>query len=547
MRTLPFLLLSLVLLAGVFAYQQATKPPQYTGPAPVLASPPPAPASAPAAAAMPPPEAELREIADAFEQGQENQIEAKLRALQAKYTESADLQALLARLEYSQAVAGRAQPTDKSRLNFDWPLMRSADQWAVRATETNPELAEAWRMRGRTALALGDPRQSLAYMERAEALQPDSALMRLHKGDTLQAMASYTGDNVYLGKALVEYGRAIQPPPDTRLEFIALRQVGEIQANLGNHDEAIGALTRAISGFKGSDLAFTLDLRARVNLDAGRVDAAIADSRAALDVMVFQVALHTLADALLVKGGVAVRNGKEVLAAPYLEEFLSIAGEPTEHAHHLADGKNTFPAVYALFAEPMRRGQWDRVVPDTLPGAAAFIGASDLRALASRGLRFDGGDQATSQLLFGAVANDNVEAVRELLAKGANTTVRREDGATLLDAARIGTQPARAEIRRLLLARMGRPPGWTDTPVDLPTPGRWYRAERTIGAKEQPNDKQIEAGMVLMAGSQCSTPGRPYTCFTFYTAPEKYYGTIKVPIASPEDFNALREVEAPSL
>ena len=76
---------------------------------------------------------------------------------------------------------------------------------------------------------------------------------------------------------------------------------------------------------------------------------------------------------------------------------------------------------------------------------------------------------------------DNVEAVRELLALGANTTVRREDGATLLDAARIGTQPDRAEIRRLLLARMGRPPGWTDTPVDLPTPGRWYRAERTIG------------------------------------------------------------------
>ncbi|OHE81755.1 MAG: hypothetical protein A2X76_11820 [Lysobacterales bacterium GWF1_69_6] len=532
--------------AGVFAYQEATKPPQYTGPAPAIPSPSPASAPAPAATVEPPPEAELKEIANAFEQDQENRIEAKLRALQAKHPESADLQALLARLEYAQAVAGRAQPIDKSRLNFDWPLMRSADQWAVRATETNPELAEAWRMRGRTALALGDPRQSLAYLERAEALQPDSALMRLHKGDTLQAMAAYTGDNVHLSKALVEYGRAIQPPPDSRLEYIALRQVGEIQAALGNHDEAIGALTRAIAGFEGSDLAFTLDARARINLDAGRVDAAISDSRAALKVMTFQVALHTLADALLVKAGLAVRNGKEALAAPYLEEFLSIEREPTEHADHLAEGKNTFPAVYALFSEPMRRGHWDRVVPDTLPGAAAFIGASDLRALASRGLRFDGGDQATSQLLFQAIAYDNVDAVRELLALGANTKVQREDGATLLDAARIGTRPDRAEIRRLLLARMGRPPGWTDTPVDLPTPGRWYRAERTIGAKENPNDKQIEAGMVLMAGTQCSTPGRPYTCFTFYTAPEKYYGTIKVPIDSPEDFNALREVEAPS-
>lgn len=188
MRTLPLLLLTLAMLGGVFAYQQAAKPPQYTGPPPVVASPPPAAAPAPAAAAMPPPEAELKEIADAFEQDQESRTEAQLRALQAKHPESAELQALLARLEYAQAISGRSQPIDKSRLNFDGPLMRSAEQWAIRATETNPDLAEAWRMRGRVALALGDPRQSLAYLERAEALQPDSALIRLHKGDTLQAM-----------------------------------------------------------------------------------------------------------------------------------------------------------------------------------------------------------------------------------------------------------------------------------------------------------------------------------------------------------------------
>jgi hypothetical protein len=92
---------------------------------------------------------------------------------------------------------------------------------------------------------------------------------------------------------------------------------------------------------------------------------------------------------------------------------------------------------------------------------------------------------------------------------------------------------------------MGRPEGWTDVPVDLPKKGHWYRAERTIGERVDPNGKLFEAGMVLMAGGQCSTPGRPYTCFTVYTAPERFYATILVPISRPEDLNALREVEPP--
>jgi len=545
MRTRPLLLLVLALPAGVLAYQQATKPPRYTGPAPVAPRPP-ATVPTPVAVVVPPPEAALKEIAEAFEQGQEDRVEAQLRELQAKHPESAELQTLLARLEYGQAIAGRSQPIDKSLMNFDWPLMRAADRWATQATDTDPELADAWLIRGRTALALTDPRKSLEFLARAETLEPDSVRLRLYKGETLRAMATYTGKDVHLSAALVEYERAVRPPVDSRLEYVALRQMGEIHAALGDHAKAIDHLTLAIAGFEGRDLAFALESRARIKLEAGRVDASIADSRAALEILNFPVAAHTLADALLVKAGLAVRSGNEALAAPYLKEFFTIEQDPTEHAGQLATGKNTFPAIFALFAAPMREAHWDRMVPDTLVGAADFVTAGDLRALASRGVRFDGGDQLTANLLFRAVASNNVDAVRELLAQGADTSVRREDGTTLLDAARIGTQPPRAEIRRLLLARMGRPPGWTDTPVDLPKPGHWYRAERTIGEKVNPNDKQFEAGMVLLAGNQCSTPGRPYSCFSFYTAPEKYFGTIKVPIASPEDFNALREVEAPS-
>jgi hypothetical protein len=275
------------------------------------------------------------------------------------------------------------------------------------------------------------------------------------------------------------------------------------------------------------------------------VDDAIADSRAALEVMRFPVAANTLADALLVRTGLAVRNKNQAAAVRDAMNFLALSPDPTRHVRLLASRKTTFPAVYALYAAPMRAGRWDRIVPDLLVEAADFITARELRDFASRGVTFDGGDTVTANLLFRAIAADNVEAVRELLALGADTSVLRDDGATLLDAARIGTQPSREQIRRLLLDRMGRPKGWTDVPVDLPRKGHWYRAERTIGERVDANGKLFEAGMVLMAGGHCSTPGRPYTCFTVYTAPERFYATILVPISRPEDLNALREVEPP--
>ena len=152
----------------------------------------------------------------------------------------------------------------------------------------------------------------------------------------------------------------------------------------------------------------------------------------------------------------------------------------------------------------------------------------------------------TNTLLFRAIAHNNAEAVRELLALGADTSGRRDDGASLLDAARLGTQPARKEIRRMLLAKMGRPEGWTDVPVDLPKEGRWYTADRTIGVPGMARTKLFEAGMTLLASGHCSLTAVPFTCFTFYSAPGKYYGTVVVPISRPEDFNALREVEAPT-
>lgn len=549
MRSRAVLLLVLASALGVFAYQQATKPPRYTGgPPPRSTYSPPAPVApqpAPPVAVAPPPEADMQDIAEAFRLRQGDRIEAKLRGLNDQFPGNAQILSHLSRLEYNRAIAGRAQPPDKLMMSFDASHMAAADQWARQAVAADPELADAWLTSARVALARSDVRKSLEMLERAEALDPANAWLQIDKGHALRAMAAYSGDDLHLPLALKAYELALQEPIDSQEEFVALRQMGETSAAMGDHKKAMGYLSRAIAGFEGRDLAFTLESRARIQLEAGNPDASIKDSQAALDIMRFDVAAHTLADAHLLKAGLAVKNGDERAAAPHLAALLAYESNPTSHVNRLASRATTFPAVYAMFAAPMREQHWDRVVPEALGASAAFITASDLRRLKALGVRFDAGDKATNTLLFRAIANDNAEAVRELLALGADTSVRRDDGTSLLDAARIGTQPARKEIRRRLLAKMGKPEGWTDVPVDLPKPGRWYTADRTIGFAETPQDKVFEAGMTLLAKGQCSTPGRAFTCMTFYTAPEKYYGTILVPVASPEDFNALREVEAP--
>lgn len=550
MRSRAVLLLVLAVALGVFAYQQATKPPRYTGgPPPRAPYTPPAPvaepAPAPPVAVGDPPEAEMQEIEAAISILQGTRVEARLRELHGQFPGNARILSLLARLEYGRATNGRPQARDRMFVDFDPAHMNAAERWAEQAVAADPELADAWLASSRIALARSQMKIGLEMLDRAEALDPDSVMLRLDKGNALLAMATYTGDDVHYPLAIKEYERVLREPIDSRDEVIALRQLGEIWSVVGDDRKAMAYLTRAIDGFEGQDRAFTLESRARLHLEAGRPDAAIKDSTAALEIARFGVAAHTLADAHLVKAGLAMKNGNEAAAMPHLKALFAYDRDPTSHVNRMAYRANTFPAVYAMFAAPMREQHWDRVVPEALGDSAHFITASDLRKLNSLGVVFDAGDKATTTLLFNAIRYNNAEAIRALLALGADSSARREDGASLLDAARIGSQPTRKEIRQMLLAKMGRPEGWTDVPVDLPKPGHWYKADRTVGVADEPRNKVFEAGMTLLAGDQCSTPGRPFTCFSFYSAPGEYYGTILIPVSSPEDFNALREVEAP--
>jgi ankyrin repeat protein len=282
-----------------------------------------------------------------------------------------------------------------------------------------------------------------------------------------------------------------------------------------------------------------------VNLDAGAIDSALADSRASLATSRFPVAHGTYGDALLVKAGLAMRNGGATAAAPHIEAYFQSRPQPPEYLLGLAGNPATFPVVYALLTPQLKPNGGAEEAARVIGAAARFITPTDLKKLHALGLSFDYADEVNGTLLHQAIETNNVETVRTLLALGADATQPLPNGITTLQWATPGTSPERKQIRQLLLAKLGTPPFWEDPSIELPVAGRWYRLERKIGVAEDATSKPYNTGMTLLAGRQCRKLGKPYYCFSFYTAPEKYYGTLLVPASRLSDFAALREVAGP--
>lgn len=487
----------------------------------------------------------LAEITQAIDAGRGDTVEAALLKLHAGNPQDAEIMTQLARLEYVRAVAGRSQPRNGESMNWDRAGMEAAEKWATQAVEADPDHANALIALAQVHNARSEPGKSLELLERAEALDPSSLKLRLRKGEALRTMAAYHRDPSFLPASAREFQRVIQGDVDTSVEVQAASELAIVYELMGEPEKALAQLAPPIEAATGNQQAFALEKRARLHLEAGDVDASLADSRAALELMNFPLAVATLADGLLVRAGLAMRNIGVAPTIPHLAEFARTGRSPVERLHILAGKKTTFPAVYALLTPQMKALGFDQAVPKAIGEAASFITADELKRLKAMGVSFDTPDVINGTLLHRAVAANNVQLVRDLIELGADVSVPLPSGMTTLQSASSGTSPERREIRRLLQAATGTESAGAQEEVDLPVPGRWYRAERTIGVANGDMGKVFEKGMTLLAGDACATPEVPTICFSFYTRPGQYYATILVPIADIQDFKALREVEAP--
>lgn len=486
---------------------------------------------------------ELSRISDQIDESDDDgdEAESALLSLREKNPKNPEVPTLLARIEYLRSVSGIATVPGMPMADWDEARMDAAERWIRQAVELDPKHANAWIVYGQINFARNHLAESLEMLEKAEALDPSSVKLRLRKGATLRSLAWYRGDDALLDAAATEYQRAIRGKIDDGNERLAASELGEIFRTRKKFEKSLAYLTDALVTSEGSEKAFMLDKRAETHLFAGDVDAAIADSHAALDILDFGVGRTKLAMALLVKSGVAMRDGDSASATSHAMEAYE-TGVDIRLLHLLNHSPKTFPAVYAFLEPNMKAAGGDKLAVSALCGAGEFISKTDLLRLNALGADLDFVDPQQGTLLHCAIMANNVEAVDALLELGADTNIRHPDGRSLLETTLIGTNPARREIRRLVLAKVGTPAGWKDPEVDLPVKNHWYKAERRIGSATQ---KVIEAGSILLADGGCSFQNSTDICLSFDTKPGEYFGTVAIPLARLEDLKALREVPAP--
>lgn len=485
---------------------------------------------------------DLVKIAEQIDAGNGEEVESTLLTLRERNPKDPQVLTLLARIAYLRAVSGIAIYPGMPPIGWDEADMDQAEKWVREAIDVDRKHAYAWVVHGQIKYARYELAESLTMLEQAEVLDPSSIKLRLRKGATLRALASYRGDDSLLDTSLTEYQRAIKGKIDDGNERLAASEMSEIFRAKGEFDKALAYLSDALTTSQGSEKAVLLDKRANVHLLAGDVDTAIADSHAALEQMNFGVGRQTLASALIVKSGTFMRDGDPAKAASTAMEAMEMDAGIGRLLSILAGSPKTFPAVYAFLEPQMKEAGGNAQVSAALCSAGSFISRTDLQRLKSLGADFDFVYPQQGTLLHCAIAANNVEAVDALLDIGADTGISHPDGRTSLETTLIGTSAPRREIRRLVLAKVGTPPGWKDPGVDLPIKNRWYKAERAIGSATH---KVMPAGAILMSGGQCSFPERTDICLSFYTKPEEYFGTVAVPLSDLADLKALHEVPAP--
>lgn len=488
---------------------------------------------------------DLKLIADAIDDGDGDMVEPMLQDMRQTHPKDPEVLALLARIHYLRAVDGLSYYLGMPPMGWDRKAMDAAEGLIRQAVEADPGHANAWVIYGQIRYAQYKLAESLEMLERAESLDPASEKLRLRKGATLHALAVHRGESGLLDAAAREYSKVIQGAIDNGNERLAVSQLADIASSRNDFESAAEHLTKALAASDDAvEEAFLLDKRAKAYLFGGHVDHALADIRKSLSMLDFDVGRKTLAMALLVKSGMAMREGDVDNAYRYGKESFATGAGAEQFLLTLATYKETFPAVYALLEPRLKTVEGEQLVSAVLCNAAGFIGSDDLKYLKSIGANMEGSNTDRGSLLLCAIEQDNVVAVRTLLELGVDTQVRHPNGSTLLERTLIGTSKERKDIRRMVVAKIGAPAGWQDPDVDLPIKGRWYKAERSIGV-EIGTSKLIPAGSILLADSACSFKDRSDVCLTFYVKPREYFGSVAIPLSRLSDLKAFQEVPVP--
>jgi tetratricopeptide (TPR) repeat protein len=375
-------------------------------------------------------EATLREIVGDID-GSRNLQRANvvLRLLQRAGPPDPQVLVQLARVTLKRAADLTRSDFAPSVPEVDPASVQDAERLLDQALALDPHRTGTLILCGHVAYLKHDFSRSVELLEQAKAIGTDDPWLRINLGDALWAMASRPPDHALTKRAADEFERALDGKLPTVVEERAVHQLGPIYAELGNLSKADSFYRRYASMQEGRNKAFALHRYAHFLLFYTHdVDATVVAARQAVQAADFDLGRIFLAEALAIKAGTLQAARRPSEARPYIAEARQIEPDLESLCPDLARLPAMLPGVFGIHAAGLARDFSGALGGRTLVYASIYATSQQIEQLLAWGANPNFFDPEEGTALHRAILANNVEAVRVLLAHGANPLTPFVDG-----------------------------------------------------------------------------------------------------------------------
>jgi Tfp pilus assembly protein PilF len=422
----------------------------------------------------------------------------------------------LARVTLMQASDLTDSDVPPSVPRLDQGSLQTAQRWLDAALALNTHRTETLMMLGYVAYLKGDFKQSLALLEQARAIGPDSAWLLVDLGNTLWAIGSHSDarNDTQIKQAVDDFQAALGMHPPDGARFTALHQLSAAYAALGDIEKASSFHRQLISMTQGTNRAYLLHRYAIFLLFAAHdVDSALSAMREAVRLDNFELGRAFLVNVLTVKAGMLYTAGRAHEAAPYIAEARQMQPDLESTCPTLARLPGSFPGVFANHAAGLLKNFCGSIGGQTLVLASRYATRDEIKQLLSWGANPNYFDSEEGAPLHAAILGENTAAITVLLAAGANPLAPYVDGRTPAQILESASTANMAQIRTLVVnaaqARTAKT-GSVGTPLRA---GYRYRMKTPISGDRWGNDFATAEEFIFI-DNNCQWSDLTFACFS---------------------------------
>jgi len=341
----------------------------------------------------------------------------------------------LARVAIKQPPASFNNPGEPVSIPLEF--LDDAQGWMDIALGLGPRRADTLVLAGHLAYLKRDYPKSIAMLEDARKIGTSNPWLRMNLADVLWASARANNmDRALLSRAATEYEASFTKDASGRVHRQALHNLAHLYGDMQDFPKARARFHQLIA--ESPDYAKSepiADFASYLFFTEGDIDGAITTGRQALTFGEVDLQSSVLAEALLIKAGKLYVSGKSKEAARMVKEAQGIQSGLERRSVEFAQMPLTFPAVFALRESGLVDSLSNSDGGATLVLASAYATAAEIDRLVKYGADPNYLDPTEGTPLHMAVRAGNPEAIRALLAHGANGNTRGPAGTVPIELA----------------------------------------------------------------------------------------------------------------